>query len=596
MIGEEGRTPPLTTGRLAIAVADGASLNRHVQPSHAQRSSIVLALDGRTDDGATLPGVGTMAGFERWGADAPAHFRGAFALAWWDETAERLLLACDPLGLRSLYYARCDDRIAFATSLRALLALPDIPRTLDDAYLAAFLTDVFPEPGATFYAAIRRVPAACTVAFDPRGASTTREYWRPDWGRRIRLPRDEDYVDEARRLLDQAVRRQLPKSGPVICHLSGGLDSGAVTATAARLTAPAMVHALTLAPPTGVARPDHPHLITDEREPAASVAALYPNIAWECLSSPDLHPVDENPLRLFLPMGMPCRNAMNIGWFAQSYDRARALGTQVLLCGTFGNMTLTWDGLPGLAAMARCGDWLRLWREVRALARAQGTSPLAVLRSRVLRPLLPPRWQAWLDDVRGRQPKTERYSPIHPDFARMTDIRARSIAMGHYYPGDTDTMRRRWLTRVQTLPGVRSGLMEAFGIELRDPTADLDLLEFCFAVPDEQYCRDGVTRWLARRVLADRLPPLVVNETRRGFQCPEFLHRMTLQRDAIVEGVAALERSPLASRALDVARMKKLAENWPTTVADAPFAEYGAILDRGLHAGRFLRWVEGSNQ
>lgn len=533
----------------------------------------------------------------RWGLSAPAQFRGVFALAFWDGAAERLLLAGDHLGVRTVFHTRIDGALAFSTSLRALLALPGVERDLDEAYLAAFLSDVTPEPDATLYAAIRRVPAACTVAFDPDGAATIREYWRPDWGRRIRHRRDDDYVEQARALLDQAVRRQLYGSGPVVCQLSGGFDSGAVAATAARLCAPAAVHALTVAPPDGVPRFERPSEIGDERAAAAAVARMHPNMAWEAVSSPALHPLDDNPLRLFLPLGMPARNAMNIGWFAPSLDRARALGARAVLGGFLGNMTLSWDGLCGLAGMARRGDWLRLWREAAALGRRRGLSTAVVLRRHVLRPLLSPRVQCWLDDRRGHpRPECERFSAIHPDFARVAGVAGRRLEMGHDYPGDTDVMRRRWLSRVQTLPPVMGPFGELFGLELRDPTADIDLLEFCFAVPDEQYLRGGATRWLARRVLADRLPPEVLDESRRGRQCPEFLHRMTLQRDAIMEGVEALERSPLAARVLDVARMKRLAADWPTDAATTGFGDCGAVLNRGLHIGRFLRWIEGGNQ
>lgn len=553
----------------------------------------IASVDARAGDDAPL----VFAALRRWGFAAPARFRGAFALAFWDGAAECLLLASDHLGLRTVFHTRIDGALAFSTSLRALLALPGVPRDLDEAYLAAFMSDVAPEPDATLYAAIRRVPAACTAAFDRDGTAVIREYWRPDWDRRIRRRRDDDYVEEARALLDQAVRRQLREPGPVVCQLSGGFDSGAVAATAARLSAPAAVHALTVAPPDGAPRFEHPSLIGDERAAAAAVARMHPNMAWEAVSSSSLHPIDENPLRLFLPLSTPARNVLNIGWFAPSMDRARALGARAVLGGFLGNMTLSWDGLCGLASMARRGDWLRLLREAAALGRRRGLSTATVLRRYGLKPLLPPRLQCWLDDRRGLpRPESERFSAIHPDFARDAGMAARRLAMGHDYPGDTDAMRRRWLSRIQTLPPWLDPMGELFGVALRDPTADLDLLEFCFAVPDEQYLRDGVTRWLARRVLADRLPPEVLDETRRGLQCPEFLHRITLQRDAIMDGMEALERSPLASRVLDVARMKRLAANWPTDTATTGFGEYGAVLHRGLHFGLFLRWIEGGNR
>ncbi|WP_372501539.1 asparagine synthase-related protein [Tistrella mobilis] len=567
------------------------------------------ALHGRIDDPARLRDkVGARATvadstadlvqalLERLGPEGLARCQGIFSLAFWDDAGGRLLLTADPLGRRTVFYTRIDGLLVFSSCQRILLGLPGVSRALNDGFLAALLSDVVPETDATLYAAIRRVPAACTLAFGPDGDPVVREYWRPDLVPRRRHRRDETYVEEARALLDQAVTRQLPGSGPVVCELSGGLDSGAVAATAARLRPQATIHALTLAPPDGVARFEAPSVISDERPGAAAVAAIYPNMAWEAVSSPALHPIDENPVRIFLAMAGPARNVLNLGWFGMSMDRARALGARAVLNGSFGNMTLSWNGLSGLATMARRGDWLRLWREAAALGRRHGLSAATVIMRYGLKPLLPPRLQCRLNDRRGLpRPASERHSAIHPDFARATRIAERRLDTGHDYPGDTATMRRQWLSRIQTMQPWFDPMIELFGVEMRDPMADLDLLEFCFATPDDQYLRAGRTRWLARRVLADRLPPQVIDETRRGFQCPEFLHRMTLQREAIVEGVATLERSPLASRVLDIARMKRLAADWPRDAASTGFGDYGGMLNRGLHFGRFLRWIEGGN-
>lgn len=572
--------------------------------------SALSALDGRIDNGGDLArdlglagadagddGLLALRAYQRWGLDAAARFRGPFAHAFWDGGSERLFLTSDPLGQRILYYTQVDGGLAFATGLRALLALPGVSRDLDEDYLAAFLTDVVPEPDATFYAAIRRVPSASTAVVDRDGAMTVREYWRPGWGRRIRYRRDEEYVEHARALLDQAVGRSLRGLDPVVCHLSGGLDSSGVAATAARLRAPATVHALTVAPADGVPRFDPPHRMTDERPAAAAVARMHPNMAWEAISSPTLHAIDEDPRHLFLAMGMPARNVLNIGWFAPLNDRAREIGARAILSGVFGNLTLSWDGLCGLASMARNGRWIRMWREAAALGPARDLSTVRVLLRHAAKPLLPPSVQRWVDDRRGvRRSLSERSSAIHPEFARATAINELRLVSGNDYPCHTDRYRERWFTRLQRTPGVTRWIGEMHGLDLRDPTADRDLLEFCFAVPDEQYLRNGTTRWLARRTLADRLPPEVLNETRVGYQCPEFLHRITLQRDSMMENLESLERSPLASRVLDVARMKRIAADWPTDATTATFSDYGATLHRGLHIGRFIRWLEGGNE
>ncbi|MFD0388084.1 asparagine synthase-related protein [Tistrella bauzanensis] len=237
----------------------------------------LLAVHGRIDNAHDLAASLTPDGLPRHdaslllamirhrGPDELARCRGAFALAFRDEGNGRLLLAADPLGRRTVFHARIGGLLVFSSRLRTLLALPGLPHDLDDGYLAALLSDVVPEPDATLYAAIRRVPAASTMTVGADGTLAVHRYWQPDWGRRIRHARDETYVEEARALLDQAVARQLRGPGPVVCELSAGLDSGAVAATAARLRAPATIHALTLAPPDDAPRFNHPTIISDER-------------------------------------------------------------------------------------------------------------------------------------------------------------------------------------------------------------------------------------------------------------------------------------------------------------------------------------------
>lgn len=563
--------------------------------------------DGRLDNGDDLraglreepdgmdEAALALAAFRSWETDAPGRMRGSFALACWDASSERLILACDPLGFRTVYHTRVAGALVFATALPPLLALADVPRDIDDAHLAAFLADLPPEAGSTLYSAIRRLPAACTAVCGRDGSMRLHEHWRPDWERSIRHRRDETYVEEARALLDRAVRRQMGDLDPVVCQLSGGLDSAGVTATAARLRAPATVHALTTAPPEGIPRWERPSLFPDEREHAMAVARLHPSVVWEVLSADIPHPLETEPSRLFLATGMPVRGITNVGWFAPMHERTRALGARAVLTGQFGNLGLSWDGLTGLTGMARRGDWVRLWREVEGLARATGQSPLALLRRHALAPLLPRRIRERLVARRGVLRTVTAGSAIHPDFARRSGVCERWLEERTTASPDTVAARRKALLNIQRAAVTIGDMRAIHGFEIRDPTADIDLLEFCFAIPDGQYLRNGVTRWLARRVLADRLPPEVLNETRHGYQCAEFLHRMTLQHGAIMEGVDALERSPLASRVLDVARLKRLATDWPTDAAAAWPADYKAVLYRGLHVGRFLRWIEGGN-
>lgn len=581
-------------GKIEIAAAS-AAIDEH--------ETSLGVLSGRIDNLDTLRSdlgvpVATPASIlRRYGVRGLARLRGAFSIAFWDSSRQSLLLASDPLGLRSVFYTMLKGRLAFATDLRDMLSLPGLSRDMNDDYLAAILADVVPRPGTTLYSCIGRVPAGCGITFAPDGSTTQCRYWEPDWQREIRHSSDDAYVEEARALLDQAVARQMRGAGPIVCQLSGGFDSGAVAATAARLRREETVHALTSVPSPGVPIFQSPNFVGDESGLAAATARMHPNIAWEALSASGLHKLDENPLRAFSTLSMPARNMANIGWLAPTFDRARTLGASAILTGSFGNMTLSWTGMSSIATWLRRGDWPRAWREAATLGRAQSVPVGRMLWRHGLKPLLAPHWQQRLAAWRGSGPSAWlRSTPISSEFAAATRIGALRLDQGNDFPADTVTKRRHWLARIQNLPPWLDPMSELVGVEIRDPTADLDLLEFCFAVPDDQYLREGRTRWLARRVLADRLPAEVLSEERRGFQGADFMHRLTIQRESIVQRVDALECSPLAARALDIGRMKRLAADWPQDLAGARFGDYGAVLHRGLHAGEFLRWIEGGNQ
>ena len=136
-----------------------------------------------------------------------------------------------------------------------------------------------------------------------------------------------------------------------------------------------------------------------------------------------------------------------------------------------------------------------------------------------------------------------------------------------------------------------------FGFERRDPHADRRLLEFLLAVPEPMYRRQGVSRSFARAALADRLPREILEERRSGRQGAAWFRRLSARRQDIADELERLDASPLARRLIDVRRLKRLMTKWPSDADDAEERrhEYRLLLSRGVHVGRFIRWVEGSN-
>lgn len=171
--------------------------------------------------------------YEELGEDMPGRLNGMFAFAIWDRRNRRLFLARDRFGKKPLYYLADQGpfRFAFASELKALLALPDIRRAIDEESVADFLAlSYVPEP-RSILRGIRKLPAGCSMLVSGEGLHE-RRYWRLAFGPAEQ--RWEDAIQRADALASEAVRQRLISDVPLGAFLSGGVDSGAVTAYMAR--------------------------------------------------------------------------------------------------------------------------------------------------------------------------------------------------------------------------------------------------------------------------------------------------------------------------------------------------------------------------
>lgn len=168
----------------------------------------------------------------RW--DALDRFLGPWALALFDLHAREAHLARDPTGERMLCWHADARRVVVASEPAALLSDPDVPRDLDEETLAAFFAVREPDPGATFFRAVRQVPAGTRIVISAAGERRHR-FWNPDLS--LLGGSEADTVERFRELIDLAVRAQLRTTGPPAVLLSGGLDSTTVAAHAARISA-----------------------------------------------------------------------------------------------------------------------------------------------------------------------------------------------------------------------------------------------------------------------------------------------------------------------------------------------------------------------
>ena len=172
-----------------------------------------------------------------WGSEVLTRLNGMFALALWDRKERRLLLARDRYGVKPLYVAQQGNRILFASEQKAILAHPQFERQLDKPALLEYFTfqNIFTD--RTLLQDIQLMPAGhyATLDLTKSGATLQRHRY---WDYRFREPeaprRREEYVEELDRLFRQAVNRQLVSDVELGAYLSGGMDSGSITAVAAQ--------------------------------------------------------------------------------------------------------------------------------------------------------------------------------------------------------------------------------------------------------------------------------------------------------------------------------------------------------------------------
>ncbi|HEX8526354.1 asparagine synthetase B family protein, partial [Allosphingosinicella sp.] len=524
---------------------------------------------------------------------------GDYAFALWDKDRRRLILARDPMSARPLHYHRGRGFFAFASMPKGLHALPEIPYAPDEERAAEFLA-LMPEYGPrSFFRDISRVEGGQWVEVTPAGFAV-RRHWEP---RRETLRRSSgDHVEALREQLDRAVAARLRRvDGPIGTQLSAGLDSAGVAATAARLLAPRgeTIAAFTSAPREGYHGPAPPGRIIDESGLAGATAASYPNMDHVVVRPDGSGLVDELDRDFFL-FERPVLNACNQLWLRAIYAEAQRRKIGVMLTGTMGNFTISYAGRELLPELAGSGRWLGLLRQWRAQTRS-GRVGWRGLLAATFGPWIPARlWLALQRFDKGSEIGVDRYSALSSERLDSLDLEARARERGldlAYRPSrDGFSARLLGLRRVD-MGNVNKGVLAGWGVDLRDPTSDRRLVEFCLSLPGEAFVQDGLPRSLALRGLADRLPPEVIAEKRKGLQAADWHEAIAASRERLREEIERIGEVPAAARALDLARMRRLIDEWPSDGWHLRQAEtdYRLALLRGVVSGHFLRRASRSN-
>jgi asparagine synthase (glutamine-hydrolysing) len=562
------------------------------QPLSNETGDFILTADARIDNrdellaalglSGYLPDQVTdshliLAAYIKWGESCTEKLLGDFAFAIWDRRKSHLFCARDHFGIKPFFYYRSDQAFAFASEIKALLCLPEVPRRLNEVRISDYLAPMLEDKAITFYQDIWRLPPGHVLTVSPQNIQL-RAYWSLDPSGELRLGSDEEYAEAFRELFTEAVRCRLRSAYPVGSMLSGGLDSSSIVCTTRNLleetgggrslhTFSAIFPGL---PETDLAKIDERHFVNavlakggleshyvraDQLSPLADADCLL-RYEDEAFVAPNL----------FMTWGL--------------YQAAHQAGVRVLLDG-FGGDSAVSHGNAYLAELAYSGEWRAFFAEINALAQRYNLSPWYYLKSYGLAYLTElARGGRWLTFAREAS-EVSTYTdisrsnlflnyglkrlvpeslhrlwhwrhdrnqfirdvdlPIHPKFARRIGLKKRLHAFGD---GSAAPQTARQAHYLELATGAIPLALEEAGraaavlsLESRYPFFDKRLLEFCLSLPPQQKLHQGWSRIILRRAMANILPVQVQWRTDKADLSPNFSQGLLNSNRQVLDAV-----------------------------------------------------------
>jgi asparagine synthase (glutamine-hydrolysing) len=502
-------------GRQPMATHDGRytiTYNGEVynfQELKAELQALGHRFQSRTDSEVVL------AAYAEWGIDALTRFNGMFAFAIWDAHERELLLARDRYGIKPLYYARQDGTLWFGSEIKAMLAVPSLRPGIDFDGLVEYFTFQNFFTDRTLFRDIRLLPAGTYMHMSvdrPHPCRPVR-YWDYSFVEPESPRAEEEYLEELDRLFRLAVKRQLVSDVDLGAYLSGGMDSGAVTALAAQELPyiKSFTCGFDLSSASGI------ELSYDERQAAEHMSYLFKTEHYEMvLKAGDMERV--------LPRLTWHLEEPRVGQCYPNFYVAQLAGkfVKVVLSGAGGDELF--GGYP--------------WRYYRAVVNHDFDHYIDKYYSY---------WQRLLPN--GLMAKV--FAPIWRD---VSDVSTRDIFRNVFHAHDRELTRPEDYvnhsmyfeakTFLHGLLVVEDKMSMAHGLETRVPFLDNDLVDFAMKTPARlklgnltdvvqlnenepgdktrryfERTRDG--KLLLRRAMQRYIPPSITEREKQGFSAPD---------------------------------------------------------------------------
>jgi asparagine synthase (glutamine-hydrolysing) len=553
----------------------------------AQALSISVSALSDMPDSALL-----FAAYQKWGADCVEHLIGDFVFAVWDSDKKTLTLLRDHMGQRHVFYHQGQGFFAFASEIKGLWALPQVPRVLlEDRVAQSLLFDLPTDIGGTTFEGIRAIPGGTVTTIAADGAIASRRYWEPH-ADPVHEGRDEAYyIATYRKVLTEAVECRLRRASTLAGLLmGGGFDSSAICALAGPVVTAQRRKFIAV---SSVMPEDYRGTIKHARKWVEMCRRHMPHL--------DVRYVTREGLDVFsfMEQGFAREDNVHSPNRYSTYPifaEIAAAGARIVMDGHGGDYTINPRGQNFLIRLLRKGQFRRFGSEFAAMRRHLRLSVKQNLVRNVLLQLVPASWMGlWTRHRNG----LALFGPTLPLSRQVIEGRSKN-ARSRFAHRAGDSQRvgmERALRSQQNASAVGYSIpAAAHGLEFTQPFHDKRVVEFGLAIPEELYVKNGKTRYLARAALKDLYPPEYQDRPPGNDDLgPDFLMMAKRIEPRVLAEIDRMEKAGKLSKYFDFPRMRAMLTR-RTIEQHASGNEYDtrqAML--AFLAARYIEWFRGDN-
>jgi asparagine synthase (glutamine-hydrolysing) len=401
------------------------------------------------------------------------------------------------MGVKPFYYYLSDEEFFFATEIKALFKLPEVPHCLNEQKVAFYLMDI-DDNKSTFYKDINSFSAAHTMTIHQNNVEI-KKYWTLDPESQIIMDSEEEYANKFREIFTEAVKCRLRTAYPIGFELSGGLDSSSIVSIAKKL-------------------------LNKNGNSCSTNINTFSYIFEHFPVSDESYYIKKvtdtggiEPQFIYGDKINPLKNMETILWYQeqpfftpflemiyQLYDKMQENDTRIMLSGLGGD-AVAYYGVNYLRDLAVNFKWKKLMNELKDYSKNVNIDYLNLFYYTVIIPLIP--------EIIKRPIlvfKKSKLDILNKEFAKRINAKkylknlyqdplkeAKTAKKLHYHILSTDNIyMSEMLDRTNS----------AFSIEPRYPFLDKRLVEFCYAIPSGMKFKNGWGRYIQRIAMTDILP------------------------------------------------------------------------------------------